>query len=308
VSTIVPHPCFATLLEDPRSELRPLPLHMLGDLRRGNRKFLRQAPAPPIHAIAEYSVAGPGGPIAVRAYRPSDGAKLPGTVFCHGGGFVVGDLETHDAVCRLLALRSGCAVFSVDYRLAPETRFPGPINDCQAVLAWLDANAARLDVDSTRLAACGDSAGANLVVAAALLARDGGPRLRHLGLIYPITDAACDTASMHEFASGYVLTRAAMQWFWSLYLGDPADGANPLASVLRADLSGLPAATILTAEFDPLRDEGEAFASKLRAAGVAVDARRFNGMIHGFVGMPQLTPMAAAAIDQLATNLRAALS
>jgi acetyl esterase len=281
---------------------------MLGDLRRGNRKFLRQTLTPPIHAIAEFSVAGPGGQIAVRAYRPSDDANLPGTLFCHGGGFVVGDLETHDALCRSLAFSSGCAVFSVDYRLAPETKFPGPIRDCQAVLAWLNANAARLDVDSSRLAACGDSAGANLVVAAALLARNGGPRLRHLGLIYPITDAACDTASMHEFASGYVLTRAAMQWFWSLYLEDSADASNPLASVLRADLSGLPTTTILTAEFDPLRDEGEAFASKLRAAGVAVDARRFNGMIHGFVGMPQLTSMAAAAIDHLATDLRAALS
>lgn len=302
-----PDPCFATLLEDPRNELRPLPLHMLEDLRRGNRKFLRQAPTPPIHAIAEFSVAGPGGEIAVRAYRPSDDANLPGTLFCHGGGFVVGDLDTHDALCRSLALSSGCAVFSVNYRLAPETRFPGPIHDCQAVLAWLDANAVKLGIDPSRLAACGDSAGANLVVAAALLARDGGPRLRHLALIYPITDAACDTASMHEFASGFVLTRRAMQWFWSLYLENLADASNPLASILRADLRGLPTTTILTAEFDPLRDEGEAFASKLRAAAVPVEARRFDGMIHGFLGMPQLTSMAVSAIDQLAANLRAAL-
>jgi acetyl esterase len=280
---------------------------MLSDLRRGNRKFLMQAPTPPIYAIENFSVAAPDGPIAVRGYRPSNVANLPATIYCHGGGFVVGDLDTHDALCRSLALSSNCTVFSVDYRLAPESKFPGAVHDCYRVLTWLAENAAILNIDGAHLAACGDSSGANLVIAAALLARQSGPRLRHLGLFYPITDATCDTGSMHEFATGYLLTRAAMQWFWSLYLDDPADASNPLASILHAFMSGLPPTTIITAELDPLRDEGELFAERLRAAGVPVTARRFEGMIHGFVGMPHVTPAAASAIEFLAASLRSAL-
>jgi acetyl esterase len=304
---MAPDSSFSALLGDRRNELRPLPLHMLGDLRRGNRNFLMQAPTPPIYAVENFSVAAPDGPIAVRAYRPSNAANSPSALYCHGGGFVAGDLDTHDALCRCLALSANCTVFAIQYRLAPECRFPGPVHDCHRVLTWLTENAATLDIDATRLAACGDSAGANLAVAAALLARESGPRLRHLGLIYPITDAACDTPSMHEFASGYLLTRAAMQWFWSLYLEDPAHASNPLASILRADLSRLPPTTILTAQLDPLRDEGEQFAERLRAAGVTVTARRFDGMIHGFVGMPHVTPMAESAIKFMAAGLRSAL-
>jgi acetyl esterase len=304
---MAPDSCFSALLADRRNELRPLPVHMLSDLRRGNRNFLIQTPTPPIYAIENFSVATPDGPIAVRAYRPSNVPNLPSTLYCHGGGFVAGDLETHDALCRSLSLSSNCTVFAVEYRLAPETRFPGPVHDCHRVLTWLSENAAALDIDGARLAACGDSAGANLAVAAALLARESGPRLRHLGLIYPITDAACDTHSMREFASGYLLTRAAMQWFWSLYLEGPADASNPLASIIRADLSGLPSTTVLTAQFDPLRDEGELFVERLRAADISVAARRFDGMIHGFVGMPHVTPMAGSAIEFLGASLRSAL-
>jgi len=280
---------------------------MLSDLRRGNRNFLTQAPRPAIYAVENFSVMGPGGPIAVRGYRPSNVEKLSATLYCHGGGFVAGDLETHDALCRSLALTSNCAVFAVQYRLAPECRFPGPVEDCHRILTWLAENAASLNIDSSRLAACGDSAGANLVVAAALLARESDLQLCHLGLIYPITDAACDTRSMHEFASGYLLTRAAVQWFWTLYLNTAEEEANTLASVLRADLGGLPPATIVTAEFDPLRDEGELFAERLRSAGISVAARRFDGMIHGFVGMPHVTAMAQSAIEFLAARLRASL-
>jgi acetyl esterase/lipase len=304
---MAPDSCFSSLLADCRNELRPLPVHMLSDLRRGNRNFLIQTPAPPIYAIENFSVATPDGPIAVRAYRPSNAPNLPSTLYCHGGGFVAGDLETHDVLCRSLALSSNCTVFAVEYRLAPETRFPGPVHDCHRVLTWLSDNAATLNIDGARLAACGDSAGANLAVAAALLARESGPRLRHLGLIYPITDAACDTHSMSEFASGYLLTRAAMQWFWSLYLEGPADASNPLASILRADVSCLPPTTVLTAQFDPLRDEGELFVERLRAADISVAARRFDGMIHGFVGMPHVTPMAGSAIEFLSASLRSTL-
>jgi acetyl esterase len=230
---------------------------------------------------------------------------LPATLFCHGGGFVLGDLDTHDALCRSIALSADCVVVSPDYRRAPETKFPGPVEDCYAALAWLAGHASRLDIDPHRLAVWGDSAGATLAVAAALLARSRGPTLRHLALFYPITDASCDTASMHEFARGYILTRAAMQWFWSLYLEKPQDAANPLASVLRAQLTGLPTTTLVTAEFDPLRDEGEAFADRLRASGVTVFARRYPGMIHGFAGMPHVTAAAARAVMDAASDMQA---
>jgi len=304
---VAPDSCFSALLADRRNELRPLPIQMLGDLRRGNRKFLMQAPTPPVYAIENFSIAGSDGPIAVRAYRPSPARNSPATLYCHGGGFIAGDLDTHDALCRSLARNSNCTVFAIEYRLAPESKFPGAVHDCLKALTWLSENAAKLNIDPAGLAACGDSAGANLVVAATLLAQELGLRVRYLGLIYPITDAACDTSSMHEFSSGYLLTRAAMQWFWSLYLQGSSDASNPLASILRADLRHLPPTTILTAQLDPLRDEGELFAQRLRAAGVNVTLRQFDGMIHGFVGMPHVTPMAESAIAFLADALRAAL-
>lgn len=299
-------PCFTALLADRRNELRPPPTHVsLADVRAANKAFLLQTPAPPINAVEEFAIAGAAGPIALRAYRPSAARNLPATVFCHGGGFVLGDLDTHDAFCRSLALSADSVVVSVDYRRAPETKFPGPVEDCYSALAWVAAHAARLDIDPGRLALCGDSAGANLVVAAALLARSRGPKVCYLALFYPITDAGCDTASMREFARGYILTRDAMQWFWGSYLGSPRDAANPLASVLRADLAGLPTTTIVTAEFDPLRDEGEALADRLRAAGVTVFARRYPGMIHGFAGMPHVTSAAARAVMDTAADMQA---
>lgn len=299
-------PCFTALLADRRNELRPPPSHVsLADVRAANKAFLLQAPTPPIHAVEELTAIGPAGPITLRAYRPSAARNLPATLFCHGGGFVLGDLDTHDALCRSLALSADCVVVSVDYRRAPETKFPGPVEDCHAALAWLAAHATRLQIDPGRLALCGDSAGANLAVAAALLARSRGPTVRHLALLYPITDAACDTDSMREFARGYILTRSAMQWYWSSYLETPQDAVNPLASVLRAELAGLPTTTVVTAEFDPLRDEGEAFADRMRASGVTVFARRYPGMIHGFVGMPHITSTAARAVMDAATDMQA---
>jgi acetyl esterase len=299
-------PCFTALLADRRSELRAPPARVsLADVREANKTFLLQAPAPLLYAVEELAAVGPAGPIAMRAYRPSAARSLPAILFFHGGGFVLGDLDTHDALCRSLALRADCVVVSVDYRRAPETKFPGPVEDCHAALGWLAAHAWQLDIDAGRLAICGDSAGANLAVAAALLARSRGPRVHHLALLYPITDAACTTASMREFARGYVLTRDAVQWFWSSYLGNPGDAANPLASILRAELAGLPTMTVVTAEFDPLRDEGEAFADRLRTAGVTVLARRYAGMIHGFAGMPHMTSAAERALRDIATDIQA---
>jgi acetyl esterase len=301
-------PCFAALLADKRSELRAPPAHVsIDDMRDGNKAYLVTAPKTPVHSVEDRTFNGPGGPLALRLYRPSAAAKLPVVVFCHGGGFVLGDLDTHDSICHRIAHSSGCVVVSVDYRRAPETRFPGPLDDCYAALRWIAANAASLQVDGARLALCGDSAGANLAVATALRARVDGPAVLHLALIYPVVDPSCDTASMHEFARDHLLARSAMQWAWDSYLSGPADAENPLAALLRAELKGLPPTTVALAEFDPLRDEGEALVARLQAAGVRVITRRYAGMLHGFAGLPQVTPMANEALDEIAADLRAAL-
>lgn len=302
-------PCFATLLADKRSELRAPPAHVsIGDMRDGNKAYLVTATRTPVHSIEDIDIAGPGGPLTLRVYRPTAAAGLPVVVFCHGGGFVLGDLDTHDSMCQRIAHSSDCTVASVDYRRAPECRFPGPLEDCYAALRWIAANAASLQLDGDRLALCGDSAGGNLAIATALRARTDGPVVRHLAVFYPVIDPSCDTASMHEFARGHLLARSAMQWAWDSYLATPADAGNPLAAPLRADLHGLPSATVLVAECDPLRDEGEAFIARLQAAGVPVIARRYPGMVHGFAGLPQVTPTANEALDAVAGDLRDSLA
>lgn len=302
-------PAFRPLLELPGMALQPPPAELGA---AGLRAALAATPMPPVekepvHAVRDLAVPGPGGTINVRLYHPSAAQDLPLVVFFHGGGFVICDLETHDPLCRSLARASGCAVASVEYRLAPETRFPGPLEDCYAATRWLADHARDIGVDAARLAVCGDSAGGNLAAAVALLARDrGGPNLRHQALIYPVTDLGCDSASSRELAVGYMLTRDMMRWFAECYLGDPSRAADPLASPLKAtDLAGLPPATVITAEFDPLRDEGEAYAARLRAAGVPVVARRYLGMLHGFLSMPYVTPVAYHAIADVGRDLRA---
>jgi acetyl esterase len=277
------------------------------------RDLLRQYPVPvlnpPIHAVRDLEVAGAPGSLLVRLYTPSGARNLPLIVFFHGGGFVMCTLDTYDDFCKLLANYSGCAVASVEYRLAPENPFPGPLEDCYAALKGLAAQGERLGIDPTRLAVAGDSAGGNLATATALLARDrGGPALRYQALIYPCVDPACDSASARALATGYLLRRDTMQWFWSHYLKSAADRVNPLATPLRADLKGLPAVTLITGEFDPLRDEGESYADRLRAAGVEVTGRRYLGMIHGFASLPYLTPVANRALADVGADLRTALT
>ena len=296
--------CFAALLADKRSELRPPPPHVtLQDMRAGNKAYLAATPKVEIHSVEDAVIEGTDGALAVRLYRPSPDRGLPATLFCHGGGFVLGDLDTHDSICHQLARSANRVVVSVDYRRAPETRFPGAAEDCYAALAWIVAQAGALGVDATRITLCGDSAGANLAFATAQLARSRGPRVRHLAMLYPMIDPACDTASMHEFARGFLLSRAAVQWCWSLYLADPKDAKNPLAAPMRADAQGLPPTSVSTAEFDPLRDEGDALAAQLRTAGVPVVSRRYAGMLHGFAGLSHLTPVAARAIEDIAADI-----
>jgi acetyl esterase len=304
-------PCFNTLLGLLGAGLQPPPPEVGA---AGLRAALAASPLPPIpkeamHEVLDLTVPGPDCPIPVRLYRPSASTPLPLVVFFHGGGFVLGRIETHDPLCRSLARASGCAVASVEYRLAPETRFPGALEDAYAATAWLATQAQPLGLDTSRLAVCGDSAGGTLATTVAMLARDRhGPRISYQALIYPGTDFAGESASMRELATGYMLSAAMIRWFAECYVGDSGNAGNPLVSPLRAtDLAGLPPATVVTAEFDPLRDEGEAYADRLRDAGVGVVGRRYLGMPHGFASMPYATPMADRAITDIGQDLRTAL-
>jgi len=246
--------------------------------------------------VRTLSIPGPEGPetpLELRAYTPdsasSDDAR-PVLVYFHGGGWVRGDLDTHDGLCRLLAEAADCVVCSVDYRRAPEHPFPAPVHDAYAATEWVAEYASIVGGDPDRIAVGGDSAGGNLAAAVTLMARErDGPAIDHQVLLYPVTDHAFDTDSYEENASGYLLSRASMQWYWARYLDDEVDGANPYASPLRApDLSGLPSATVVTAGYDPLRDEGAAYADRLRDAGVSVTHAEYPGMVHVFASFPDL--------------------
>lgn len=299
-------PCFAELLADKRSELRPPPPHVtIDDMRAGNKAYLAATPKVAIHDVEDRVIEG-GDALKVRIYRPSAAGLLPATLFCHGGGFVLGDLDTHDSICHRLARSAQRVVVAVDYRRAPEHPFPVPYQDCVAALRWMAANAGALGIDERRLTVCGDSAGANLALAVANSTRSGGgPAISHVGLLYPMADPSCRFPSMTEFARGYLLSAAAVKWCWGLYLGAAQSSPSPLAAPLEGDLAGLPPVSIAVAEFDPLRDEGEALAAKMQAAGVAVTMRRYAGMVHGFAGLAHLTKVAVQAIDDLARDIAA---
>jgi len=247
-------------------------------------------PPGPDAAVQDHHVSVRGASLLVRAYRPrtAPSTPLPTLVWFHGGGFVIGSVAESDADCRHLAVLSGCAVLSVDYRLAPEHPYPAAPEDCFAAVSWIVDNAAEFGVDPARVAVGGDSAGGNLATIVALMARErGGPELAYQLLLYPVTDlGSFDTPSYLANADGYYLTRRTMQWFADQYVPDPAQRAAAHVSPLRApDLRGLPPAFVATAEHDPLCDEGEAYAARLREAGVEVELRRYDGMIHGFFSM-----------------------
>jgi len=251
----------------------------------------------PVGKVADRAIPGPGGSIPIRVYAPADAGPFPLLMFFHGGGWVLGDLESHDALCRMLTNQARCVAVSVDYRLAPEAKFPAAAEDCYAATKWAAANAGAIDADSSRLAIAGDSAGGNLAAVVALMARDrGGPRLVYQLLIYPAIDPASDAPSQRENATGYLLTHADMVWFWGHYLDGPRDVANPYANPLKAkSLSGLPPAMVITAGFDPLRDEGEDYAAALKEAGVPTTLKRYDGATHGFFGPTYKIGKAAAA-------------
>jgi acetyl esterase len=270
-------------------------------------------PTPPeIGVVRDLSADGPHGPIPLRVCRPSgvaDSAPLPTLVFFHGGGWVIGDLDTHDVLCRQLTAEAGVSVVAVDYRLAPEHKFPASLDDAWAATRWVVSHAPDLGVDPRRLAVGGDSAGGNLAAVVALLARDaGGPALALQVLLYPVTDVAAESRSYEEFADGFMLTRDSMRWFTAHYLRKKEEAADWRVSPLRApSLAGLPPALVVTAGFDPLRDEGEAYAVRLREAGVRVDYACYGGMLHGFVPMGRMIDTATRGVSLTAASLRQAL-
>jgi len=270
-----------------------------------------QIPAPAIYRVEDRHIAGADGQIAARIYTPEGSPPMGVLLYFHGGGWVLGDLESHDRVCRALANGAGCVVVSIDYRLAPEHVFPAGAMDCYAATQWVAENAASFGADRSRMAVGGDSAGGNLAAAVSLMARDrGGPAINFQLLLYPVTDCALDTPSQKEFAEdGYVLSRADMEWFWKNYLDRAAEKNNPYACPLRAkNLSGLPPALVLTASHDPLRDEGERFAERLIAAGVKVTCTRYEGVTHGFVSFADALDKGKEGIRQAADALKAAFA
>jgi acetyl esterase len=284
----------------------------IAEIRAASDVPMMQGPPPKVARVQDLSIALEGRILDSRLYVPegcSDNPPL--TVYFHGGGWVLGTLETHDGTCRALARASGSAVLSVAYRLAPEHPFPAPLEDCYDALCWTQDNGARLGINPARIAVAGDSAGANLAAATAILARDrGGPALRHQLLIYPVADNSFTQASYSDNGGGdYFLSTDMMAWFWALYLGDKKDEADlSLARIVDvADLSGLPPATVITAEYDPLRDEGMVYAQRLADAGVAVDSAIAPGMIHGFFSMFEAVPDAMQWIERAGVALHSAL-
>lgn len=290
------------------------------------RRNFTQEPPPPDLVTLPLSAPGPHGPIPMRAYRPRDASPstaLPVLVYFHGGGWTIGDLDTHDVLCRQLSRESGCAVVSVDYRMGPEFRFPAAVDDCWAATCWLAAHGADLGMDSARLAVGGDSAGGNLAAVISLMAREGAgaphtgpastttPSIRFQLLIYPATEMLAETASMTTNGEGYLLTSRALAWFIRQYLGEDQPQevikgwrASPLCARSHA---GLAPALILTAGFDPLRDEGRQYADRLSAAGTPAQYVCFERQIHGFVTMTRVIDEARTAVSLCASALRRAL-
>jgi acetyl esterase len=260
----------------------------------------------PVHAVADSSFHGPGGEIPVRIYTPCGTPPFPVLVYYHGGGWVIGDLDSHDDLCRALANRADTLVVSVDYRLAPEHKFPAAVEDAYATLHWVREQSGSLQADPARIAVGGDSAGGNLAAVVSYLAREqSGPRPTAQVLIYPAVTASEEMESRRLFGAGYLLTQTAINWFIGHYLNHASEMTDPRVSPLAiSDLRGLPQALVITAEYDPLRDEGEQYAARLYRAGVPVTQTRYPGMIHDFVRLFRVLDEGQKAVQQIADFLR----
>jgi acetyl esterase len=291
--------------------LETLPVDMVRKITHA-QACLYGGPEVPVGSVHDITIDGAEGPLRARHYAPAEsGGPHPLLIYYHGGGFVICDLDTHDAPCRMLCKHAGVHVLSVDYRLAPEHPFPAGVDDARAALRWSYENAESLGADPGRIAVGGDSAGGNLATVVCQLAvQDGGPAPVFQLLIYPVTDATEVRASRELFAEGFFLTRPLMDWFFANYIGsEDVDPTDPrISPLLAGDLSGLPPAFVVTAGFDPLRDEGEAYAEALRAAGVPVAVRRFEGEIHGFINPVGVSRVGRDAVIEMAGATRALLS
>jgi acetyl esterase len=263
----------------------------------------------PVGEVIDRYIPGPAGALPIRIYRPAGRTRSPVLLYFFGGGGVLGCIDTSDGICRTLTNSVPCVTVSVGYRLAPEHRFPAAVQDCYAAARWVGRHAEEIGGDDGKIAVGGDSAGGNLAAVVALMARDnGGPALAYQLLVYPNTDFLSDTPSLAENVDPYLFNKASVEWYRGHYLAVPDDGASPLASPLRADdVSGVPPATIITAEYDPLRDQGEQYAERLAAGGVAVTLTRYAGMPHGFFAMPGVLEAGRRAQAQAAGDLSAAL-
>jgi acetyl esterase len=292
-----------------RSGQPPLNKMSVADARFEYDAFMQQLGGRPaaVGEIVDRTMEGTTGRLRIRIYRPAGTVArlLPAILYFHGGGWVIGSLEGYDLACRFFCARTGCAVISVDYRLAPEHKFPAAIDDGLAAYRWLANEATELGLDPARIILAGDSAGGTIAAVAAQLLRGEARPPCLQWLIYPATDLAGDTASHKSCGEGFLLSHADMEWFRNHYLNDPAEIADPRASPLKAgDLSGVAPALVFTAGFDPLRDEGQAYADRLRLAGVKTFHREFDTLIHGFVGMRGALQAAARAMDDMVAGLR----
>ena len=260
----------------------------------------------PVGRIDTLTIPGPNGPVGLRVYRPATPGPHPVVVYCHGGGFVVGNLDQVDSVVRMITNAVPAVVVSVDYRLAPEHPFPEPGEDAYAALAWAAAEANRFDGDPDKLVVAGDSAGGTLAIVSAYAAADrGGPPVGAAVLVYPVCQYRFDTSSYEAFAEGYGLTRAAMQWYWKQYLRRPEDAQNPYAAPMeRSNFAGFPPTLVILAEYDPLRDDGAQFAARLQQAGVPVTVWQAPGMVHGFFSQEWAPTSRREAVRRVAEHLR----
>lgn len=314
---------------DQFAQFHPLPIPQLSPENARNLPTLREAalatlaqsagkrllnvaqPAPePVGRIHHILIPSRLGDLLARVYTPEGTGPYPVLVYFHGGGWVIANLDVYDASCRALCNAAGCVVVSVAYHQAPEYKFPAAVEDADEALQWVIENAAQLNGDPAKVAVGGESAGGNLATVACLAAREQGGRLPVFQLlIYPVTNFGYEFPSYQENTETKPLSSDMMPWFWKQYLRSGADGANPFVSPLRAaSLEGLPPALIITAEFDPLRDEGEAYGEKLRAAGVPVTISRYDGMVHEFFGLAGLVSKAKDAVEEAASELKVAFA
>lgn len=310
------HPQAKTFLDQlaalggkPLNEMTPLEAR--ADREKAAEAFRAMAgPLQPVAHIQDRTIPGPVRPIPVRVYSPDPSRRLPVLVYFHGGGWVIGNIEQVDPQCRALANGAQCVVVNVDYRLAPEHKYPAAADDAFAVVRYVAAHPEEFSIDPARIAVGGDSAGGNLATVCCLMAREqGGPKIAFQLLVYPVTDYDDNRPSTNEFAEGHLLTKVMMSWFWNHYIVSPEQGREPHASPINAkDLAGLPPAFVLTAECDPIRDQGEAYAERLRQAGVPVKAKRYEGAIHVFFNLGGVIDSGREAVADSAAALREAFT